>query len=248
MSAWDRQPAVTGESQSSAIDQGLRSYMLKVYNYMASGVLLTAIIAYFAGTSPAFQSMLFTVGADGAQGVSPLFWILAFAPAAMGFLVLPRMGSMSLQNAQLTFWVYAALMGLSFCSIFMVYTEASVFRVFLITAGTFGLLSMVGYTTKRDLSSMGTFIFVGVMAVFIVSLLNMFLLKSSGLDLLLSYVGVALALGMTAYHTQKTKSFYYQARGNAEMVQRVTIMGALDLYFAFIYLFINLLRIMGDRR
>lgn len=243
MSAWDRQPTTSTASAGRAVDQGLRSYMLKVYNYMTSGVLLTAIVAYFAGTSPAFQQLLVGIGADGAPHVSILFWIIAFAPAAMAFLVLPRIGNMSFQNAQITFWAYAAIMGLSLCAIFMVYTQASIFRVFLVTAGTFGLLSLYGYSTKRDLSGMRTFLTVGVLAVFIVSIVNL-LIQSSGLDLLLSYVGVALALGLTAYHTQQTKSFYYQAGGSPH----VTIIAALNLYFAFVYLFINLLRIMGDRR
>ena len=242
MNAWDRQTTVAS-GQTRAIDQGLRSYMLRVYNYMTSGVLLTAIIAYFAGTSLAFQQLLVSVGADGAAKASPLFWILALAPAAMAFLVLPRIGRMSYQNAQLTFWAYAAVMGLSLCAIFMVYTQASIFRVFLITSGTFGLLSLYGYSTKRDLSGLRPFLMVGVMAVFIVSIVNM-LVQSSGLDILLSYVGVVLALGLTAYHTQETKSLYYQGGGNPH----VALIGALNLYFSFIYLFINLLRLMGDRR
>ena len=241
MSAWDRQSSVA-QGQAGAIDQGLRSYMLKVYNYMASGVLLTAVIAYFAGTSPAFQQMLITAGPDGAK-LSPLFWVFALAPVGMAFLVLPRMQRMTAENAKLAFFGYAALMGLSLWSLFAIYTEASILRVLLITAGTFGLLSIYGYSTKRDLSGFGSFIAVGVLAVFIVSIVNIFL-KSSGLNLALSYVGVLLSLGLTAFYTQQTKTIYYQngEAGNS------AIIGALNLYFAFVYMFINLMRIMGDRR
>lgn len=243
MNPWNRGTAEVQTQSTAAVDAGLRSYMLKVYNYMTSGVLLTAIVAYFAGTSPAFQQLLVTAGPEGAK-LSPLFWILAFAPAAMGFLLLPRMGRMSTQGAQLTFWSYAFVMGLALWSIFAVYTEASILRVLLITAGTFGLMSIYGYSTKRDLSAIGGFVSVGIIAVFVVSIANVFLFKSSGLDLALSYVGVALAIGLTIWKTQSTKEIYYSHGGSGN----AAVIAAVDLYFAFIYLFINLLRIMGDRR
>ncbi len=248
MSAWDRQPAVTGVSQSTSIDAGLRSYMLKVYNYMASGVLLTAVIAYFAGTSEAFLSMMMTQGADGRVGMSGLAWVIALAPAAMAFFMMFRIHKMSTQAVQATFWTYAALMGLSLFSIFLVYTGQSILQVFFVTAGTFGLLSMYGYATKRDLTSWGTFLSVGVIAVFVVTLANAFFFKSSGLSLAMSYIGVLLALGLTAYDTQKVKEIYYSVAGSADAVKRASILGALSLYFDFIYLFINLLRIIGERR
>ena len=249
MSAWDRQPEVTGLSQSAAsVDQGLRSYMLKVYNYMASGVLLTGLIAYFAGNSEAFLNMVIGQGADGRIGMTPLGWIIALAPLGMAFFMMFRINKMSTNAVQTTFWAYAALMGLSMFSIFLVYTGASILKVFFITAGTFGLLSMYGYTTKKDLTSWGTFLSVGVIAVLVVSLANVFFFKSSGLDLVMSYVGVFLALGLTAYDTQKVKEVYYTTRGGVDAVKRASILGALSLYFDFIYLFINLLRIMGERR
>jgi FtsH-binding integral membrane protein len=246
MSVWDRQTTVAS-GQSKAIDQGLRSYMLKIYNMMASGVLLSAVICYFAGTSEAFQSLVLQQGADGRVGLSGIGYLIALAPMGMAFFMMFKLRSMSAQAIQTTFWVYAAVMGLSLFSIFYVYTAASVLKVFLITAGTFGLLSMYGYATKKDLTSWGTFLFVGLWAVFLVSIVNMFL-KSSGLDLMLSYVAVALALGLTAYDTQKIKEIYYMTGGNPEAVKRASAMGALNLYFDFIYLFINLLRILGDRR
>ena len=249
MNAWDRQPEVTGLSQTaSTVDQGLRSYMLKVYNYMASGLLLTAVIAYFAGTSDAFLATVLTQGADGAMGIAPIGYVIMFAPLAMVFFMMFKLNSMSTQTLQITFWTYAVLMGLSLFSIFLIYTQTSILRVLFVTAGTFGLLSMYGYATKRDLTSWGTFLMVGMWAMLIVSLVNMFLLKSSGLQLAMSYIGVLLALGLTAYDTQKVKEVYYTTGGSPDAVKRASILGALSLYFDFIYLFINLLRIMGERR
>lgn len=242
MSAWDRQQSVDVR-QSTAVDQGLRSYMLKVYNYMTSGVLLTAVIAYFAGNSEAFQQAVVSMGPQGPQ-LAPLGWIIALAPLGMGFFVLPRMHRMSEQGVQMAFWGYAVVMGLALWSIFAAYTEASILRVLLITAGTFGLLSLYGYTTKRDLTQIRTFLFVGVLAVFLVSIVNLIFLKSSGLDLALSYVGVVLGLGLTAYYTQETKDIYYRHGGSKHAI----IIAATNLYFAFIYLFMNLLRIMAERR
>ena len=246
MNPWNR-PADAVASQSTAVDAGLRSYMLKVYNYMASGVLLTAVIAYFAGTSPEFLNLVLAQNANGGVGMTPIGWLVALAPMGMAFFMMFKLRSMSTQALKTTFWVYAGLMGLSLFSIFLVYTQTSILRVFFITAGTFGLLSMYGYATKRDLTSMGTFLIVGIWAMLIATVVNVFL-QSSALQLMLSYVGVGLALGLTAYDTQKTKDIYYQVGGNAEMVQRASVMGALNLYFDFIYLFINLLRILGDRR
>lgn len=246
MDVWNRQSAVAA-GQATAVDQGLRSYMLRVYNLMASGVLLTAIIAYFAGNSEIFVNLMLQQGADGRVGMSGLGWIIALAPMGMAFFMMFKLNSMSTQTLQVTFWAYATLMGLSMFSIFLVYTSASILKVFFVTAGTFGLLSMYGYATKKDLTSWGSFLFVGIMAVFFTSIANMFF-KSSALDTALSYVGILLALGLTAYDTQKIKAIYYQTGGVAEIEKRASIMGALNLYFDFIYLFINLLRVMGDRR
>ncbi|MFO0456138.1 MAG: Bax inhibitor-1/YccA family protein [Alphaproteobacteria bacterium] len=249
MEPWNRTQSEVQSQAMAAVDQGLRAHMLRVYNYMASGVLLTAIVSYFAGTSEAFLRLVIAVGPDGAAtGMSPLGWIIAFAPLAMVLILGFRAHKMSAQGVQMAFWGYAVLMGLSLFSIFLVYTGASSLKVFFITAGTFGLLSMYGYTTKRDLTSWGTFLFVGIWAVLIVSLLNVFWFKASGLDLALSYVGVFLALGLTAYDTQKVKELYYTTGGSGEAAKKASILGALSLYFDFIYLFINLLRIMGERR
>jgi FtsH-binding integral membrane protein len=245
MEVWNRSSA---QSQAVARDEGLRSYMLRVYNYMTSGVLLTGVIAYLASQSETFLGMMISQNASGSYGMSGLGWIIALAPVGMAFFLAFRAHRMTAAQVQMTFWAYASLMGLALFSIFHVYTGASILKVFFITAGTFGLLSMYGYTTKKDLTSWGTFLSVGVLAVFVVSLANVFFFKASGLDLALSYVGVFLALGLTAYDTQKVKEIYYTTAGNAEATKKASALGALSLYFDFIYLFINLLRIMGERR
>ena len=248
MEPWNRTQADIQSQATTAVDQGLRAHMLRVYNYMASGILLTGVVAYLASQSEAFLSLILQVSADGKASVSPLGWIITFAPLVMVLVLGMRAHKMSAQGVQMAFWGYAVLMGLSLFSIFLVYTGASITRVFFITAGTFGLLSMYGYTTKRDLTSWGTFLFVGIWAVLLVSLANVFFFKLSGLDLVLSYAGVLLALGLTAYDTQKVKELYYMTGGSGEAAKKASILGALSLYFDFIYLFINLLRIMGERR
>ncbi len=247
MNAWDR-PTTVASSQSSAVDAGLRGYMLKVYNYMASGVLLTAIIAYFAGTTPAFQQALYTQHADGSMGLSGLGYLVNFAPLAMVFFMMFRLNRMSTAALQTTFWAYAALMGVSLSSLFLAYTGESITRVLFMTAGTFGLLSMFGYATKRDLTGMGTFLIVGMWAILISTLVNAFILHSSMFQTIASGIGVLLALGFTAYDTQRIKEIYYSVGRNADALQRATIFGALKLYMDFLYLFINLMQLMGNRR
>ncbi len=235
------------QSQALPIDAGLRSHMLRVYNFMASALLLTGLVSYFAGTSPAFLNLVLTQTAEGAITMSGLGWLIALAPVAVVMLIGFRAHAMSYSSLQMAFWGYAVVMGLSLFSIFLVYTGDSIARVFFITAGTFGLLSMYGYSTKRDLTSWGSFLAVGVIAVFFVTLANVLFFQSSGMQLLLSYVGVFLAIGLIAYDTQKVKELYYAA-GTGEAAKKASLLGALSLYFDFIYLFINLLRILGDRR
>ncbi len=248
MNPWNRPNAAVSQAQGTAVDAGLRSYMLKVYNYMASGVLLTAIVAYFAGTSDAFFNLMVTQNAEGGMGMSGIGYLITFAPLAMVFFMMFRMNKMSASALQTTFWVYAGMMGLSLFSLFHMYTGESIARVLFVTAGTFGLLSIYGYTTKRDLTGMGTFLMVGMWAVLLSSLVNMFLLQSTMFQTVLSAVGVVIALGFTAYDTQKIKEIYYVVGSNAEALQRATIMGALKLYMDFLYLFINLMQLMGNRR
>lgn len=248
MALWEKQ-SVAAQARTVDIDAGLRAHMLKVYNYMASATLLTGLIAYFAGTNPAFLQLMLSSDASGAvTGISPLGWIVAFAPVAVVLFIGVRARHMSANALQIAFWAYAGVMGLSLFSVFAVYTGESIAKVFFVTAGTFGLLSMYGYSTQRDLTSWGSFLTVGVLAMFFVSIANVFFFKSSGLSLAMSYVGVLLALGLTAYDTQKVKEAYYYNAGSEEGQKKASILGALTLYFDFIYLFINLMRIMGERR
>lgn len=236
------------QAQATVVDAGLRAHMLRIYNYMTSGLLLTGLVAYFAGTSPAFLNLVLQQSANGAVGLSGLGWLVALAPVGMVLFIGVRANAMSYSSLKTAFWGYAVLMGLSLFSIFLIYTGASIARVFFITAGTFGLMSIYGYSTKRDLTSWRSFLTVGVLAVFFVSIANVLFFHSSGLDLLLSYVGVFLAIGLTAYDTQKAKEIYYHAGSGGEAVQKASLLAALSLYFDFIYLFINLLRVLGDRR
>lgn len=248
MALWEKQ-SVSAQARAIDVDQGLRAYMLQVYNYMASALLLTGVVAYFAGTSQAFLQLMLTQNANGQVGMSLFGWLVALAPVGLVMFIGFRARQMSASALQMTFWAYAVIMGLSLFSVFLIYTGESIARVFFITAGTFGLLSMYGYTTKRDLTSLGSFLFVGVMAMFFVSIANVFFFKSAGLSLVMSYIGVLLALGLTAYDTQKVKEVYYQnAHGSSDDQKKSSILGALTLYFDFIYLFIHLLRIMGNRR
>lgn len=235
------------QSQSSAVDQGLRSHMMTVYNYVASALVLTGLVAYFASGSEAFLNIMFSVNAAGQASMSPIGWIIALAPVAMVLLIGFRANAMSYSTLQLCYWGYAVLMGLALFSVFLMYTGESITRVFFITAATFGLMSMYGYTTKKDLTSWGSFLFVGVMAMFFVGLANAFFFKSSGLQLAMSFIGVVLAIGLIAYDTQKVKEYYYLA-GPGEAKKKASLLGALSLYFDFIYLFIHLLRILGERK
>ncbi len=248
MALWEKQSVATAQARTVERDEGLRAYMLKVYNYMTCALILTGLVSYFAGTSDAFIGAMLTQTASGTVTMSGLGWLVALAPVAMVFFIGLRAHKLSPGELQAAFWGYATLMGLSLFSVFLIYTGESITRVFFITAATFGLMSMYGYTTKKDLTSWGSFLFVGVMAMFLVSIANVLFFKSSGLSLVMSYIGVLLAIGLTAYDTQKVKELYYQNAYNEEGQKKASILGALTLYFDFIYLFINLLRIMGDRR
>ena len=225
------------------IDQGLRSYMLRVYNYMGAGLAITGAAAY--GT--------FHAAVDGAGLTSfghaifetPLRWVLLFAPIALVMLLSFRIHRMSVQAAQATFWGYAALVGVSFASLGLVYTSASIAQVFFITAGAFGALSLYGYTTKRDLTGLGSFLFMGLIGLIIASLVNMFF-QSGMMALVLSAVSVLIFTGLTAYDTQKIKEMYFEA-DDVATVGRKAIMGALSLYLDFINLFLSLLRLFGNR-
>jgi FtsH-binding integral membrane protein len=235
-----QRPAGIG-AQDVAYDAGLRSYMLSVYNYMASGVLLTGIVALLFSmggvNSPAAQ--LFING-----GI--LKWVVMLAPVGLVFWLSFGIQRMSETTAKAVYWAYAVLMGLSLSTIFLVYTGASIATTFFASAAAFGGLSLYGYTTKRDLSVFGTFLIMGVVGIVVAMLINLFM-QSQTMDLVISAIGVLLFAGLTAYDTQKIKSMYYAVQGS-DFVGRSVVMGALTLYLDFINLFLFLLRFMGDRR
>ena len=239
-----------GRAEAGVIDQGLRAYMIRVYNYMASGVAITGVVAY------AIYAMSVVTGTDGAvTGLTPfgsfIFasgfkWVVIFAPLAMVFFLSMRIGSMSLSTAQISFWVFSALMGASISSIFLVYAGESIARVFFITAASFGALSLWGYTTSKDLSGWGSFLFMGLIGVIIAMLVNLFI-GSTALQFAISVIGVLVFAGLTAYDTQQIKEMY-SASDDGTLSGRKAIMGALRLYLDFINLFMMLLQLFGDRR
>lgn len=239
------------QKRAAEYDMGLRAYMLKIYNYMASALLLTGIVAMvFANISIASDP------ATGAQALtsvghaifaSPLKWVVMLLPFGLVMWLSFGINRLSASAAQAIFWVYSAAMGLSLSAIFLVYTGESIARTFFITAGTFGLMSIYGYTTKRDLTGFGSFLIMGLIGLIIASIVNIFM-ASSALTFAISVVGVLIFVGLTAYDTQKLKNMYYQVAGNAEMMAKASIMGALNLYMDFINIFLYLLRFVGDRR
>jgi FtsH-binding integral membrane protein len=216
-------------------DVGLRAHMLRVYNYMAAGVGLTAVAAML--------TYRFT-GPELLQ--SPLMWVFILAPLALVFFISARINTLSAQTARFLFFIYAALVGVSLSSLFHIYTNSSITRVFFISAATFGGLSLFGYTTRRDLSGFGTFLFMGLIGVVIASLVNMFL-RSSGLDWMISIIGVGVFAGLTAYDTQRIKGMH-DPGDDAATAGRKAVMGALSLYLNFINLFMLMLRLAGSRR
>lgn len=233
----ERKVMSQAQAEAAAVDVGLRAYMLRVYNYMCVALALTGAVAFFVSTSPTLLQAIYG---------TPLMWVVFLAPLGMVFFLAARIHKMSATTAQTMFWIYSALVGLSLASIFVVYTGESVARTFFITAGAFAGLSLVGYTTKKDLSGMGTFLFMGVIGLVIAMVVNMFL-GSSGLQLLISVVGVLIFAGLTAYDTQQIKLMYYEADG-AEVAAKKSIMGALKLYLDFLNMFIFLMHILGVAR
>ena len=234
----------------AAIDEGLRAYMLKVYNYMTIGLLLTGFIAYFfAKASIVTNDMGQIIGVTQVGALlfgSPLKWVVMLAPLGFVFYLSARINKMSVSSAQITFWIFSAIMGLSLASIFIVYTQASIARVFFISSGTFAAMSLYGYTTKKDLTKLGGFLFMGLIGIIIASLVNLFF-QSSALHFAISVIGVLVFVGLTAYDTQSIKNMYYA--GDSESVGgKKALMGALRLYLDFINLFIMLLRLFGQRR
>lgn len=235
-----QQRPVGGARADAGIDQGLRSYMLGIYNMMAIGLAVTGLAAFgtaaLAQSNPAFQQLLFA---------SPLRWVIMLAPLAAVFFLSFRIQNLSVGAAQAIFWGYAALVGLSLSSIFIVFTGQSIVRTFFVTAASFGALSLYGYTTKRDLSAMGSFLMMGLFGLILASVVNIFL-GSTALQFAISVIGVLIFAGLTAYDTQEIKEMYYE--GDAADTQgRKIVMGALRLYLDFINMFMFLLQFMGNR-
>jgi uncharacterized protein len=214
----------------------LRAYLLKVYNYMAAGLTLTGAVAYYGAVSGFYASIVGT----------PLFWIILFAPLALVLFLGFRIERISLAAAQISFWAYAGLVGLSLSGIFLVYTGESVARVFFISAGTFAATSLYGYATQRDLSRFGSFLFMGLIGIVIGGLVNLFL-KSSAVQLTISTIGVIVFVGLTAYDTQRIKALYVEGEGGVASGKKA-IMGALALYLDFLNLFLMLMQLLGNRR
>ena len=227
----------TATKSQAQVDVGLREYMLKVYNYMATGLGLTGLTAYFVAITPSLFNAIYG---------TPLYWIVALAPLGFVFYLSARLHRISFSKAQTMFWLFSGVMGLSMAYIFIAFTGASIARVFFITAGTFAGMSLYGYTTKKDLSGWGSFLFMGLIGIIIASIVNIFL-KSPMLYYVISWVGVLVFVGLTAYDTQRIKEMYYGS-DTAEVSGKKAIMGALKLYLDFINLFIMLLHLFGQRR
>jgi len=231
------------------VDQGLRAYMVRVYNYMASGVAITGLVAYLIYAMSVTQSAgggLALTAFGSFMFASAFKWVVIFAPLALVFFISARINAMSLSAAQISFWAFAALMGASISSIFLVYTGESMARVFFITAASFGGLSLWGYTTSRDLSGWGSFLFMGLIGIIIASLVNLFI-GSTALQFAVSVIGVLIFSGLTAYDTQQIKEMY-SVNDDGSVSGRKAVMGALRLYLDFINLFMLLLQLFGNRR
>ncbi|MBW8784074.1 MAG: Bax inhibitor-1/YccA family protein [Novosphingobium sp.] len=231
-------PSLNGRAigRAGTTDVGLRRYMLSIYNYMASGVLLSGIVA-----------LLFASSGLAAQMVhSPLWFVVALAP--LGFVMAMSFGANRMQTStlQALYWAFCIVMGLSLSTIFLVFTGASIASTFFATAGAFAGLSLVGYTTRRDLSAMGTFMVMGLIGILVAMVINLFL-HSTGLQLAISILGVLIFAGLTAWDTQRLKGMYYQVAGS-EFAGKAVVLGALSLYLDFINMFQFLLSFMGDRR
>ena len=231
-------PSIDGKTlgQTASYDMGLRRYMLSSYNYMASGVLLSGIVALVFASSGMAEAVFAT----------PLRWVLILAP--LGFVMAMSFGLNKMQTStlQMLFWAFAVVMGLSMSSIFLVYTGPSIAATFFATAGAFAGLSLVGYTTKKNLSGMGSFLTMGVFGLIIAMLINAFF-PMPGLGLAISILGVLIFAGLTAYDTQRTKSIYSYVAGT-EGEGRAKIMSALNLYLDFINMFLFILRLFGSSR
>ena len=233
-------------ADQAAYDVGLRAHMLRVYNYMASGLALSGIVAYAVFAVPDFAKLFFQIEGGIVVGMNILGWIAIFAPLGLLLLVSARAATMSVGAVQAVYWAVTALMGVSLSLVLFRYTGASVFRTFFITAAAFGTLSLFGYTTKRDLSAVGKFLFMGLIGLILASLVNMFW-PSGTMTFIISVAGVLIFSGLIAYDTQRIKAQYAEAWGS-DTAEKVAIFGALSLYLDFVNLFQFLMMFLGQRR
>jgi hypothetical protein len=228
--------ATAGWTSTAAFDEGLRRHMLQVYNYMMLGLAMTGAVAFLVASTPALYGPIFG---------TPLKWVVMLAPLGFVFFLSFKIETISAATAQLLFWLFCAVMGLSMASIFLVFTGTSIARVFFVTAATFGAASLYGYTTKADLSKFGSFLMMGLIGIIIAALVNIFI-GSSALQFAISVIGVIVFTGLAAYDTQGIKERYAESLG-AEANQKYAVMGALSLYLSFINLFQMLLYFMGGQ-
>ncbi len=236
-----------GAGVEAGYDEGLRSYMLSIYNYMASGVLLTGVIALLVSSNPTLLAVFFAQNPDtGRIGPTLLGWIAMLSPLALVMVMNFGINKLSESQLKLCFWAFAGLMGVSMSTIFLQYTGASIAQTFFVTAAGYGALSLYGYSTKRDLSAMGKFLIMGLIGILIAMLANFFF-KSAPLQLGINILGVLIFAGLTAYDTQRLKTMYYELQGSA-FIGKAAVMGALTMYLNFINLFQFLLAFMGQRR
>ena len=235
------------QTADMSVDAGLRSFMLGVYNKLALGLVVAAALAYTTGNVPAVQQLLYTVGPDGRMGMTILGMAIQFAPLVLIFGSMFFMKNPTAGATNVLYWLVVATMGASLGWVFLIYTGASVASTFLVTAAAFGGLSLYGYTTKRDLSPMGTFLIMGVIGLIVASIVNMFM-QSGTFYLIISGLGVLIFAGLIAYDTQRLKMTYYALGGDQNAMGVATGFGALSLFINFVNLFLFLLRFMGGNR
>lgn len=233
---YDNQP-ITRSYTATDIDEGLRAHMIRVFAYMAMGLGLTGLVSFLTASSPALMNAIFG---------SPLKWVVVLSPLAIVFFLSARINQMTFSAAQMTFWAYSGLMGLSLSVIFVVFTNESIARLFFITASVFASMSLYGYTTRRDLSSMASFLIMGVWGLVVASLVNLFM-QSSAMQIMISMIAVLVFTGLTAYDTQSIKESYLES-DSLDTAGKKAIFGALMLYINFISLFIHLLQLFGERK
>ncbi|MDX8512810.1 Bax inhibitor-1/YccA family protein [Mesorhizobium captivum] len=226
----------TGAQAGAVYDEGLRRHMLRVYNYMGLGLVVTGLVALFVASTPALYVPIFS---------SPLKWVVMLAPLAFVMLFSFKMQTMSAASAQAMFWAFCAVMGLSLASVFLVFTGTSIARTFFIAATMFGATSLYGYTTRRDLTQFSSFLIMGLIGVVIASLVNLFL-GSTALQFAISVIGIAVFIGLTAWDTQTIKEQYAE-NFDAESQQKLAVFGAFSLYLNFINIFQLLLNFTGER-